>query len=59
MRAYVLREVMLYRRKCLMSGHEDTLDEERIYWRVCCIRNSVLHDGISYRQICLAVVYAV
>ena len=42
-----------------MSGHEDTLDEERFYWRVCFISNHVLHDDMSYRQICVAVVYTV
>ena len=59
MRAIVLKEVMLCRKKCLVSGHEDTLDEERFYWRVCFIRNHVLHDGMSYRQIYVAVVYRV
>ena len=45
MRAYVLREVMLYR------GH--LLDEERFYWWVCLIGSHVVHDGISYRWTCL------
>ena len=48
MRAYVLREVMLCRRKCLVGGHEDTLYEERFYWRVCLIGSHVLQGGISF-----------
>ena len=41
MKAYILREVMLCRRKCLVGDHEDTLDEERFYWRVCLVRSHV------------------
>ena len=29
-----------------MGGHDDTLDEERFYWRVCLIGSHVLPDSI-------------
>ena len=57
--AYILRKVMLCRRKCLVGGHEDTLDEERFYWRECLIGSHILHDGMSYRRTCLAGVHAI
>ena len=59
MRAHVLREVMLCRRKCFVVDHENTLNEERFYWTVCFIGNHLLHDGMFCRWTCLAGVHVI
>ena len=42
-----------------MGDHEDTIDDERFYWRVCVIGIRVLDDGMSHRWTCLAEAHAV
>ena len=42
-----------------MGEHEDTLNEERFYWRVCLIGSHVLDGGMSCRWKCFAGVHAV
>ena len=39
---------------CCTEGH--ILYEDRFNWRVCPIGSHVLHEGMSYRWTCLAVV---
>ena len=57
--AYILRDVVLCRRKCLMGGHVlvecissgwHILQDDVWYWKTCLTGLHVLLKGMSYRK---------